>query len=863
MPSAIFRRQWLFLTAALLILSFTIGWNLYAEYRLTEIQERAQLVTQSKVIDKNLEHQLTATNHALDSIRRDLPAMKAEKGEMTSSKHRLEVMRGAMPTTRAITIFAADGTLLARSPDQFVGQNFGDREYFKLARQGGNPQRLYIAQPFLAKTGEYVLNVSKILLDDNGAFAGVILASLGPEYFDTLLRSVLYDQDMQATLIHGGGKIISTVPGQETVAGNGPALALELGAFFSKHTKSGQATSVSNDSLGPFSGKGRLTVLHTIRPAAVPMDKPLVIGISREIPALFSPWRETFFVHGGLFLILALATTLGLSFYQKKQKEDALLLVVQEGKRRHAEEALRESEENLAITLDSIGDAVIATGQDGRVTRMNPTAERLTGWSLSEARDRHLAEVFRIFNAVTRKTIPDPVALVLANGEVVGLANHTVLQARNGQEYQITDSAAPLRNAAGEILGVVLVFSDITEKYLAEEEKQKLEAQLRQAQKMEAIGTLAGGIAHDFNNILSIIFGYNDLAMQENNPEKRLRHLEELQKGAERAKELVQQILAFSRKAEEQKRPLQASLIIKEAIKMLRASIPATIEIRQSIAAPGLVLADPTQIHQIIMNLCTNAYYAMRDTGGILAVALNEVTIGPEDYGYADLAPGKYLKLEVSDTGSGIDPKIKEKIFEPYFTTKETGEGTGLGLAVVHGIVKNHHGHVSVYSEPGKGTSFHVYLPLTEQPAIPLPDKKPPAELKGQGEQILFVDDEKQLRAFIQDILSNNGYQVTTSADGMQAWEVFQKYPDKFALVITDMTMPAMNGADLAQKIMALRPRTPVILCTGQSDLINGEKAMAMGICDYLNKPIPIDTLLGATRKALDARRIPKLSAAP
>ena len=385
----------------------------------------------------------------------------------------------------------------------------------------------------------------------------------------------------------------------------------------------------------------------------------------------------------------------------------------------------------------------------------------------------------------------------------------------------------------------------------AEEEKQKLASQLRQAQKMEAIGTLAGGIAHDFNNILSIIFGYNELAMLEKDPKNRLRHLEELRKGAKRAKELVAQILAFSRKAEQQKQPLQVSLIIREALKMLRASIPTTIEIRQDIASDGLVLADSSQIHQVIMNLCTNAYHAMRKTGGTLAVSLQEVTIEEEDYGYANLARGKYLKLEVSDTGDGIDPKIQEKIFEPYFTTKQQGEGTGLGLAVVHGIVKSHHGHINVYSEPGKGTSFHVYLPLTEREAAAAPDTPAPTELRGKGERVLFIDDEKQIREVVAAILTKNGYQVTAFADGAQALAEFEKNPAQFDLVITDMTMPVMTGAELAQKILTLRPRTPIILCTGQSEIINREAALAMGICDYLNKPVLIETLLEAARKAL------------
>jgi len=432
------------------------------------------------------------------------------------------------------------------------------------------------------------------------------------------------------------------------------------------------------------------------------------------------------------------------------------------------------------------------------------------------------------------------------------------LQQADGTRLWIDTTKVPLLDIEGNVHGVLGVYSDITERLRAEEEKAKLESQLRQAQKMEAIGTLAGGIAHDFNNILSIIFGYSELAMREKDPQKSMPHLEELQKGAARAKELVAQILAFSRKAEQKKQPLQVSLIIKETLKMLRASIPTTIEIKHDIDSDGRVLADPSQMHQLLMNLCTNAYYAMRETGGILAVSLKEVRIAQGEYAYANLTPGNYLQLEVSDTGCGIDPKTLEKIFEPYFTTKKAGDGTGMGLAMVHGIVKSHHGHITVYSEPGKGTSFHVYLPLTEQEAATLPDTTEPKELRGTGERILFVDDEEQIRGVVETILTTNGYQVATFANGVQALEEFQKNPARFNLVITDMTMPYMTGAELAQKILALKPQIPIILCTGQSELINREKALAMGICEYLNKPVPMATLLGAARKALDNTGLPR-----
>jgi len=386
------------------------------------------------------------------------------------------------------------------------------------------------------------------------------------------------------------------------------------------------------------------------------------------------------------------------------------------------------------------------------------------------------------------------------------------------------------------------------------EEKEKLEAQLQRAQQMEAIGTLAGGIAHDFNNVLYAIIGYTELSIDAVPEGSNARgNLQEVLKAADRAKNMVQQILTFSRKTEKEKKPISVQSVLKEAVSLIRTSLPSTIEIRQDIDADcGPVMADPTQIHEIIMNLGTNAYHAMREKGGALGITLRQEEIGSDDSKYdLNLHPGSYLKLIVEDTGHGIDSNIMEKIFDPYFTTKGVGEGTGMGLSAVHGIVKDHGGDISVYSEPGKGTAFHVYLPLIETGSVEREIIS--AEPVSTGtERILFIDDEEQIVQMVQQILESLGYHVTPRTSSVEALEAFRTMPDEFDLVITDMTMPNMTGAELAPRLLEIRSDIPIILCTGFSELMDENKAKAIGIREYVMKPIVRDKIAGTIRKVLD-----------
>jgi two-component system, cell cycle sensor histidine kinase and response regulator CckA len=384
-----------------------------------------------------------------------------------------------------------------------------------------------------------------------------------------------------------------------------------------------------------------------------------------------------------------------------------------------------------------------------------------------------------------------------------------------------------------------------------------VEAQLRQAQKMEAIGTLAGGIAHDFNNILAVMMGYTEMSLSRTGDSEYVKNnLLKILTCIRRAGDLVKQILTFSRQTEQEKRPIELAPAIEEAVKLIRASIPANIEIRQNIAdLPNrFVLAEPTQIHQVVLNLCANAAHAMRKTGGLLEVSLTEEDTATPTCALV-LPPGPCLKLTVRDTGCGIDPSILDRIFDPFFTTKEVGEGTGMGLSVTHGIVKSHGGAITVTSEPGSGATFEIYLPRLIDPVLAqeVAEDVEPVPM-GTG-TILLVDDEWMLVDVGRKLLVKLGYSVEALTDSAEAMNLFRAEPHRFDLVITDLTMPRIMGLELAASILRIRPDIPVILCTGYNQNISGEDVKAAGITGLITKPFTLKTMGNAVRKALTGGR--------
>ncbi|RLB93738.1 MAG: hypothetical protein DRH26_03125 [Deltaproteobacteria bacterium] len=427
-----------------------------------------------------------------------------------------------------------------------------------------------------------------------------------------------------------------------------------------------------------------------------------------------------------------------------------------------------------------------------------------------------------------------------------------------GKEGQIVNGLMSARILdIGNKEYLLAVTQDMTKLKKIEQERLDLEIRLQQAQKMEAIGTLAGGIAHDFNNILSGIFGYSQLVMQNIDNVNKIKHyIAQIDKGSKRAAELVRQILTFSRQDVYKKHPLQISFAIKEALQLLRPSIPTSIEIKQMINSKSAVLADPIKIHQLTINLCTNAYHAIGENQGRITITLADINIQNEEKTNNMLVPpGDYLELEVTDTGSGMDKSMMDKIFDPYFTTKQSSQGTGLGLALVKAIAKEHEGFVRVDSVPGQGTSFFVYLPILEKKPDRISSASPKPKHLGGNERIMVVDDEEAIRNISEEILQAHGYTVRSFKNGYEAFTHFKRDPHKYDLVITDMTMPKMSGDKLAIEMLKNHPDIPVLICTGFSETLTKEKASAIGIKRILNKPLAMNDLLKNIREILDENK--------
>ncbi|MEW6237448.1 MAG: ATP-binding protein [Candidatus Omnitrophota bacterium] len=518
---------------------------------------------------------------------------------------------------------------------------------------------------------------------------------------------------------------------------------------------------------------------------------------------------------------------------------------------RQSEKALHESESRFRAVFESTGDGITIWDRNGVNLYANRAALSLAGKSGEDFIGVHIRKGLQnlpAFMELCASRIGD----VLKTGERIQRNDAVIC---DGKRIYSESSYIPIRDAAGEIFAVSLIFRDVTERVRAEEEKEDLLERLRFSQKMEAIGTLAGGIAHDFNNLLSVILGFSEIAMRivpETDPV--YQNLEHILKAGLRAADLVDQILTFSRQAEQKRKPIELHPIIKESLKLLRSSFPPTIDIQSYIEEEiGFILADPIQIQQSVVNLCMNACQAIGEKEGVVEVRLEKrEPLSEQAKNIRKLNPGSYAVLSVRDTGCGMDRPTMERIFEPYFSTKNQNAGAGLGLSTVHGIVKSHGGEIWVDSEAGRGSVFEIYLPMiAHDEGMARNQSVDWNRLRGQ-ENILFVDDEEQAVQLGEMALTSLGYRVSLFTHSGKALEAFRADPIHYDAVVTDQVMPFLTGSEMAREMMRIRPDIPIILCTAYSETINEAKAKEMGLRKCIYKPIIQSDLALAIRNALD-----------
>lgn len=501
----------------------------------------------------------------------------------------------------------------------------------------------------------------------------------------------------------------------------------------------------------------------------------------------------------------------------------------------------RRAEKLYRSLLNSSADAIAVYDMDGRVKYLSPSFSELFGWQLDELKGKKIPFVPEFEKESTFCEIQR----LITTGE----PSRNFLTKRFTKDGRLLDiyiSASRYDDSDGKPGGILVILKNVTNIKV-------LERQLQQAQKMDALGTLAGGIAHDFNNILAAVMGFIELEYINAEPDSKTHNrMEKALAACNRARDLVKQILTFSSQEEQRRRPFRIGPVVKDTLQMMRATLPTSVDIQMDIEEEeNFILGDPTQIHQILVNLCTNAGYAMRRSGGVLGIDLKHVAVdATHACDQTDLMPGSYLRLVVSDTGVGMDRQTKARIFEPFFTTKAPGEGTGIGLSVTHGIVKSHGGKIVVRSEPGKGSTFEVYIPTVKD--FENHQEELPLSLPTGNERILLVDDEEIVITATTEMLNNLGYEVVAVQHGSEAIKIFHSQPDRFQLVITDQTMPGMTGMRLAEEVLRVKPDIPIILSTGFSNKDVLIKALTIGISRILSKPFVLSELALSVREILD-----------
>jgi PAS domain S-box-containing protein len=719
-------------------------------------------------------------------------------------------LAGVTPVSQMM-IVAADGQQLHRAralPAPLL--NVADRSYF-VAQRDSTADQLFISEPLVARTdGRTAVVLSRRFEDSSHRFAGVVTARVDLDDLSQLYRAVNVDGGTAIALIQDDGTLLARNPRKPPVVGDRfPALAAAPAGPFARVAD-------------PVDGSTSFIAVAPIR------STHLKIAVTREAAIALQPWRDETERVAVRTLILSLLGALTLA-----------MLVRQLGRVAAGEHALRESEERYALAMEGANEGHWDWDIGSDRLFLSPRMKVLGGLTVdsdvgsrSEWRSKiqvHPDDQPR-FEAAMREHF---------EGRSPRFECEYRVRPPNGSWRWLLARGRCLFDPAGKPVRFVGSAIDVTAQKQSQLDKEKLESQLRQSQKMEAIGTLAGGIAHDFNNILGAILGYSELAVQRSTENSDLRrYLNNVMHATERAKKLVERILAFSRSGVGNLVQFNAQAVVAETLELLEASLPVGIQLQKNLTADtAAVTGDPTDLHQITMNLCTNAIQAMPG-GGVLGVALLRTELSEQRVlSRGALAPGAYVRLIVSDTGSGIAPAILERIFDPFFTTKGVGQGTGLGLSLVHGIVHDLGGAIDVASSSGEGTRFDVWLPVAAE--MPMPTREPSQLLPlGRGQTVMIIDDERALVALAEESIAQLGYEPVGFDSSAAALAAFRDAPDRFDAVVTDESMPDLSGTELAREIRRLRPTIPIILMSGHGSVELAQRVTQIGINELLLKPL-------------------------
>ncbi|MGE5784526.1 MAG: response regulator, partial [Myxococcales bacterium] len=768
-------------------------------------KEKAALTAKNTalVVDAVLRREMDfAATVALD---RELIDAVSEKRYASAIHRARSVCERVKVDYLAILIVDTDGIVRSDTDHDTANVNVSDRRYFARARSGS----MDIEGPFISRrTGRRMLAISAPVFKQH-EFVGALVVALEMNYLVAMTSSITAGKTGHAFITDRDGVIL--VHPQKDLVLNvniGREPGVERLAARLRNGETGSET-ISLRGVKKIAGFAPITLTDW------------GLSFAQDYDEIIRPLRSLFFfllICGCLFLALTISI-LSIVFRQigaPAQKSMDLLHKLIE----HSESAI------LTMALDR------------KITYANPAAEVMLG-----RRNDELIGSEPVLENMCGKQ-PEAIWDDLRRGRV--WSGNVVVKTAERQSLTLAVMVVPVTGVSGKVESYLEIARDITE-------EQRLQSRLFQSQKMEALGAMAGGIAHDFNNILSVIFAYTELSLTASgNPAETQENLSEILTASERARDLVRQILAFSRSTDQELRPISPKPIVKEALKLLRASIPSEIELQTSIVSDATVMADPIQIHQIVVNLCTNAAHALGSTSGSINVALEDMVVD-DDFarGHPGLQAGNHILLRITDSGKGIEPQIIDRIFEPFFTTKRAGEGTGLGLSVVHGSVKKLNGVITVYSGAGEGAVFNIIIPaLTLEPGVTGPTA---LELVGGTERILLVDDEKSVGEPVANILRSVGYRVSFFATGVEALDAFKRNADAFDLVITDYSMPRMTGLEFVEKIRQIRKDIRIIVHSGHVSGAIAELFTQIGVSSILTKPVDSYRLADAIRKAFNS----------